>query len=436
MVVKMIDLLVRNVQIEWEPSCVDVAVDDGVIVDRGVGLDYVAAQEIEGNGRYLTPSFVESHLHLDIALMNDWRVPGRPEPYLSHYGLNESMERRRRDFTVEDIDRRASTALELAARHGVTALRAQCHVDREVGLKHVKALQRVKEKYAERVTVQIVAFPQQGLINHPDNANLFREAFRVGVDVMGGASNLDVENGRIDSQAHINAAFDLAMELDVDLDIHADLGIPQTVTLDELETVYIARQTIKRGYQGRVTVGHACTLGVATPDVAAEAISLIKEAELNVISQPDLYRLGRDDTHNVRRGLTRVKELLAAGVNVTYASNNVRDALRPLGNFDLLEEGLILAYGAHMDTVKELNTILRMSTYHAAKALRLPNYGLQPGCVADFVVLDAPNASAAIVGQVEKGVVVKNGRLMAANHTISQLYSGSIATNLLKKNII
>ncbi|WP_119066599.1 amidohydrolase family protein [Aggregatilinea lenta] len=424
----MIDLVVRNVRIEGEPALVDLAVKDGAIVERGVSLNVVAAQEIAGDGRLLIPGFVESHLHLDIALMNDWQTPGRPEPYLSHYGLNQSVERRRRDFTPEDIERRASAALELASRHGVTALRAQCHVDREVGLKHVEALQRVKEKYAGRVTVQIVTFPQQGLINHPDNAPLFREAFRIGADVMGGASNLDVMgDGRIDWRAHIDAAFDLAMELDVDLDIHADLSIPQSVTFDELETVYIAQQTIERGYQGRVTVGHACTLGVATPKVAAEAIALIREANLNIISQPDLYRLGRDDTHNVRRGLTRVKELLAAGVNVTYASNNVRDALRPMGNFDLLEEGLILAYGAHMDTVEEFNTILRMSTVNAARALRLPHYGLQPGCTADFVILDAPTPSAAIVGQAEKAYVVKNGRIMATNQTISHLYQGTLA---------
>lgn len=428
----MIDLLIRNVRIEDEPECVDLAIDNGVIIGRGVQLDYDAAQEIAGNGRLLVPGFVESHLHLDIALMNDWHTPGRPEPYLSHYGLNEAMQHRRREFTVEDIEQRASTALELASRHGVTALRAQCHVDREIGLKHVEALQRVKERYADRVTVQIVTFPQQGLTNHPDNAALFREAFRVGADVMGGASNLDrPASGQIDWRAHIDAAFDLAMELDVDLDIHADLGIPQTVMLEELETVYIAQQTIARGYQGRVTAGHACTLGVAPPDVAAEAIALIKEANLNIVSQPDLYRLGREDTHNVRRGLTRVKDLLAAGVNVTYASNNVRDALRPMGNFDLLEEGLILAYGAHMDTVEELNTLLRMSTSNAARALNLADYGLEPGCMADFVILEAPTPSAAIVGQAEKAYVVKHGRVMAINQTANHLLNGVLAGRFL-----
>jgi len=109
----------------------------------------------------------------------------------------------------------------------------------------------------------------------------------------------------------------------------------------EFPRLYIARKTIETGYQGHVTAGHVCALGSALPEVAQQVIQFILEAGISVVSQPDLYRLGREDTHNVRRGLTRVKEMLAAGVNVTYASNNVRDALRPMGNFDPLEEALI-----------------------------------------------------------------------------------------------
>ncbi len=423
----MIDLLLKNAKLEGNDVYLDIAIADGIIIDRapstslkaGSSLDYVARQTLDLGGQLLIPGFVESHLHLDIALMNSWQQPGRPEAYVSHYELNRALERRRREFTAEDIERRAGAALELASRHGVTALRAQCHVDTEIGLKHVKALQKVKEKYAGRVTVQIVAFPQQGLLRHPKTKDLVREAFRVGADVMGGAANLDV-----DVKSHIDAAFDLALELDVDLDIHADLSLPPQVELDDLEVVHIARRAIACGYQGRVTVGHVSALDSALPEVAEQAIQLIKDAEINVVSQPDLYRLGREDTHHVRRGLTRVKQLLAAGVNVTYASNNVRDALRPLGNFDLLEEALILAYGAHLDTVDELNTLLKMSTYNAAKALRLQNYGLEKGCAADLVVLDAPAASAAIVGQVEKRYVFKAGRLMASNQVMSELYNG------------
>ena len=420
----MIDLILRNAHIEGEEKNLDLAIDGGVIIDRGPGLNYTARQEFDLGGCLLIPGFVESHLHLDVALMNFWSRPGRPAPFTHPGELNEAMEQRRRSFTRADIEQRASAALELASRHGVTAVRAQCHVDPEIGLKHVEALQSVKEKYAGRVTMQIVAFPQQGLLRYPQTIDLFRAAFSAGVDVMGGASNLDSE---ADFKAHLDAAFKLAMDLDVDLDIHADLGIPATVTLDELEVVHIARRAIEYGYQGRVTVGHVCALDSALPEVAEQAIELMHAAGLSVVSQPDLYRLGRGDTHHVRRGLTRVKQLLAAGVNVTYASNNVRDAYRPLGNFDLLEEGLILAYGAHMDTVEELSTLVRMSTYNGAKALRLQNYGLEKGCQADLVVLDASSASAAIANQAEKRYVFKAGRLMAANQVVSQLFNGVFA---------
>jgi cytosine deaminase len=187
--------------------------------------------------------------------------------------------------------------------------------------------------------------------------------------------------------------------------------------------VYLAKKTLEVGYQGRVTAGHLCSLGSAEPDVAQRVIELLNEARISVISQPDMYRLARQDDVHVRRGLTRVKELLDGGVNVTLASNNVRDVLRPVGNFNLLEEALILSYGAHMDSIDQLDTLMRMATYGGAKAIGLEDYGLQPGCKADMVVLDAPTPSAAIVGQVEKNYVFKSGCLMAASHTITERFN-------------
>jgi len=414
----VIDLLLRNATLQDGSIGVNVAVDAGVIIDQGANLAYVAQQAVDLQGRLLIPGFVESHVHLDIALMNSWQIPGRAQPFRSPRELNAAVEQRRKAFTRQDIEQRAGQALELASRHGVTAMRAQCHVDPEIGLKHLEALQSVKERYADRMALQIVAFPQQGLLHNPKTLDLFREAFRCGADVMGAAANLD--HG-IDFKQHLDAAFHLAVEMGVDLDVHADLSIPDRVELDDLEVVHLARRTIEYGYQGRVTAGHVCALDSALPEVARHAIELIKAAQLNVVSQPDLYRLGREDAHHVRRGLTRVKQLLTAGVNVTYASNNVRDAFRPLGNFDLLEEALILAYGAYLDTVDELDMLLRMSTYNAARALRLQGYGLEIGCAGDFVILDAPSPSAAIVDQAEKNYVFKAGRLMVASHVHSEI---------------
>jgi cytosine deaminase len=417
----MIDLLLRNASVQDSREHLDFAVDHGVLVDCGIGLHHPAAQELDLGGRLLIPGFVESHAHLDIALTNDPVQPGRPQPFRSPVELNQAVEQRRKNFTRQDIEQRAGLALELACRHGVTAVRAQCHVDPEVGLRHLEALVAVREKYRERVTLQIVAFPQQGLFSRPGSLDLFINAFRCGADVMGCASNLERGPG-VNFREHIDAAIDLAMEMDVDLDLHADLGIPPNVGLEDLEVVHAARRVIERGYQGRVTAGHVCALDSAFPEVAEEAIGLIEEAQISVISQPDMYRLGREDPRHVRRGLTRVKQLLAAGVNVAYASNNVRDAFRPLGNFDLLEEGLVLAYGAHMDSVAELETLLKMSTYNAAKLMRLEGYGLQSGCQADFVILDAPSPSAAIVGQAEKLYVYKAGKLVAQNRRTTHLF--------------
>lgn len=406
----MIEVLLKNVCIQEQVQLTNVAVDGGRIIDVGPELEYSARQEFDLNGRLLIPGFVESHLHLDIALMNSWGKAGRPLPFRVPADVAGDLTRRRAAFTQEDIERRASAALELASRHGITALRAQCHIDPEVKLRHLEALLRVKQKYAGRVAVQIVAFPTRGLVRHPEVVELFREAFRMGADVMGCASR------QTDLPGNIDAAFALAIEHNVDLDVHADVSLEYPpVELDDMDVFRLAQLTLKHGFQGRVAAGHLCTLGSCHPEVADKAIALILQAGISVVSLPDLYRLGRQDTCNVRRGLTRVKELLRAGVNVTYASNNVRDAIRPLGNCDLLEEALILSYGAHMDTVEELETLIRMSTYNAAKALRLDDYGVAKGCAADLVVLDASSASSAVASQAEKLLVFKAGRLVAAS---------------------
>ena len=156
------------------------------------------------------------------------------------------------------------------------------------------------------------------------------------------------------------------------------------------------------------------------PDVAERVIEKIKEAQITVVAVPDLYRVGRNDVRHVRRGLTRIKELLTAGVNVTYASNNVRDCLRPMGNMDILEETRSLIDGAHMDTVEHLYQLMNMITYNAAKGIGIRDYGLERGCRADLVVLRASSIPAAVIGKTEKTYVFKSGRLMAANRTVSE----------------
>lgn len=415
----MIDLLLRNVVVDGLDEQVSVGVDDGHIVELGTNVDKKARREIAGHGRYLIPGFVESHLHLDIIHSNDARVAGRQQEFDSMAALTADVEARRKAYTYQDIVQRAVFALQCALRHGTTAVRAQCHVDPEVGLDHLRALQTVKEQVADWMTLEIVVFPQQGLLQDVRLMRaLTQQAFDIGADVMGGAADLDIS---CDFKEHVDLVFELARTSDRDVDIHVDLSLRADAEWEDLEVAYVAQRAVENGYHGRVTASHANRLDSVRPEIASQVIALLNDAGVSVVSQPDLYRLGREDRQHVRRGLTRVKEMLSAGVNVAYASNNVRDPMRPFGNLDLLEEGLILAYGSHMDTVEELRTLLKMCTYNAAKILRLPNYGLAPGSVADMVLLDARSASAAVVDQAEKAVVVKSGLVRAVSERTTTL---------------
>jgi len=417
------DLVLRGAHIKGEEQPVDLAVTAGCIAARGPALAGRGAQEFDCAGRLLTPGLVESHVHLDIALMNPFDRPGRRAAYTSQAGMVAEMERRRAETTPGELIRRAGRALELASLHGVTALRAQCQVDDGAGLKHLEALLAVREQYAGCVDLKITAFPAHGLFaKDPGAPARVRAALRAGADAVGGSPSHDrgFEGPGDYRQRHFDTAFELAAEFNADLDLHADLALPDEVGLEDLEVVMVARRALEGGLQGRVTVGHAAALDSALPEVQAEAVRLIHEAGLNIVSLPDLYRLGRADSHHVRRGLTRVKELLAAGVNVALGSNNVRDALRPLGNFNLIEEALILSYGAHMDTVDQLETLMEMITTNPARALRLDGYGLEPGCSADMVVFDAPSAPAAIVGQAPARWVFKRGRLVAETEVVTR----------------
>jgi cytosine deaminase len=405
----IVDLVVRNVRVEKCDPLQQIAVQAGKIVACGRQLDYTGVSEVDAGGRLILPGFVDSHVHLDIALVNDMQKPGRQILYTSQKEMMADMEARKKAFTKQDIIYRAETLLDMAVRHGVTAVRAQCHIDPEVGLHHLEALLEVKQRVVSRITLQIVAFPNQELLR-ADTLSLFENAFTMGADVMGCAPLHDEDRFR-----HMDVALELAAKYHVDLDVHADLTLPQVVDVDGLDVVTLARKILSGGYQGRVCAGHLSALDSLSQADASKVIDLIREANISVISLPDLYRLGRTDTQHVRRGLTRVKEMLQAGVNVCFASNNTRDCLRPYGNMNPLEEALILSYGAHMDEVGQLESLIQMATTNAARAIGLTSYGLNPGDNADFILLAASSPSAAIINQSEVSHVFKAGQLLVEN---------------------
>ncbi|MBW3086748.1 N-isopropylammelide isopropyl amidohydrolase [Austwickia sp. TVS 96-490-7B] len=413
----MTDLMITDALLTADGPLHDILIDSDritAVLPAGMTRQDGFHQVIAAQGRLVVPGFVDPHIHLDVALSGNVARPGRPQPFTDVRTLNAAVEERRTSFDHDDIVRRVMATVRMAVQHGTTVLRTQCHLDTVVGTRHLDAVLDARDRLGDLATVQVVAFPQQGFHRHAGTIELFREVLADHPDlVVGGAPVFDPG---VDAREHIDTAYALATECDRDLDFHADMGLTPAPgspgpELDSLEITHIARRAVQHGWQGRVAVGHAAMLGCATPEVAAQAIDEIVAADLAVIAQPDLFRLGRTDVRDVRRGLTRVKELWAAGARVTFASNNVQDAFRPVGSCDMLQEALVLSYGAHMDAVAELDALLTMCTTMAARVVGLRGHEVAAGGRADLVVLDATNPSAAVVGQVDRVAVISAGRL-------------------------
>jgi cytosine/adenosine deaminase-related metal-dependent hydrolase len=220
-----------------------------------------------------------------------------------------------------------------------------------------------------------------------------------------------LRGGAFKPREYIDTIFDLALKNNLPIDFHVDESDePEVTTLD-----YIAEKTIATGMEGKVTAGHCTSLAAVSDKIAEKVIAQCAEAGLHIVTLPscNLYLMGRKDKQPIRRGVTRVKDFLKAGVNIAYASDNIRDPFRPYGNADMLEEGLLTAQVLQMGTPSELETVFRMGTYNPAKILGLKNYGTQVGCKADLVLLEAASPSEALISQATKAYVFKNGKPVA-----------------------
>ena len=223
-----------------------------------------------------------------------------------------------------------------------------------------------------------------------------------------------------DTQRHIDLVFELAQRFGAPVDMHADFADDAT---DPRYTAlsYIADRTIELGYQGRVSLGHVTSLAALSREQAQPVIERLREAEVNIVTLPatDLYLGGRNDTCNQRRGLTPVHRLRDSGVNVTFSSNNVRNAFTPFGKADMLQIGNLLAHAAQFGTPHSQAEILRMATYDAARSIGLADYGLAEGRIADLVVLDSPMVGDVLADIPPRVWVVKRGRVtvVSEHHT-------------------
>jgi cytosine deaminase len=402
------DLLLRSCRLP-DGRAADVGCRDGRIAEIGALAGRASRHAVDCAGRVLTPGLVESHIHLDKALLSA-RAPGTLGTLAEAIRVTGLA---KRQFTVADIRARARRVLDMAVGHGTTFMRSHVEVDPIVGLKGLEALLPLKEEYAPALDLELCAFAQEGILQTPGTEALLAQALSAGADLVGGCPYNDS-----DARAQIDIVFRLAREFDVDADFHVDFfDEPQ-----HLHVLDIAERTVRNGWQGRVAVGHLTELAALPPVEQDRVIAAIREAGIGVIMLPatDLYLMGRKDVRSVRRGLAPARRLLAAGVPVAAATNNVGNAFTPVGTADPALMGFLVAVGCHMGTRHDLLEAFAMLTAHPARILRVPDYGIDVGCRADLVVWDAEHAEDIVATIAPRRLVVKRGRVSVEHERITR----------------
>ncbi|HLO02925.1 MAG TPA: amidohydrolase family protein, partial [Symbiobacteriaceae bacterium] len=309
------DLILRNVLLQDNEPLVDIGVKDGKIVAIEPNLNAKAAEEIDGEGRVVIPGLVESHIHLDKALVAD-RKANRSGTLWEALSVTAEL---KPTFTKEDIYDRAKRALLMEIAAGTTHLRAHSEFDPIGGFGGFEVTMALKQEFKHAIDIQVVAFPQEGIIKSPGTDKMMIQAMEAGADVVGGVPYVEP-----DPRKHIDIIFEIAKKFDKDLDIHQDFFDNwENTTLE-----YLCDKTLAEGYVGRVSVGHLTALGALTPEQAKPIIEKMAQCEMNVMPLPatDLHLGGRKDQGNVRRALAPIRALRDSGVNVCIGSNNIRNA--------------------------------------------------------------------------------------------------------------
>lgn len=405
------DILIKNARISDETPLTDIAIKDGKIEKIGLNRTDSANKIIDVAGRVVIPGLVESHIHLDKALIAS-RKPNKSGTLKEAIEVTAEL---KPTFTKEDIYERASKVLNMIIPNGVTTIRTHAEFDPAQGFTGFEVIMKLKEEFKHLVDIQVVAFPQEGIFKAPGTETMMYEAMEMGADVVGGIPYNDAP--AID---HIDLIFDIAKRFDKDIDLHQDFADEA----DNMSIEYLCKKTIAEGYQGRVSVGHLTALHALPKEELDPIIALMAEAKINVMALPatDLHLGARNDEYNVRRAVTPIRKLRDGGVNVCIATNNIRNAFTPYGNGDILQTAMLAIPVAHLGGADDLPTVLPMITENPAKALGLEGYGIAEGNKADLVVLDTKLVHDAIIDIPTRLYVIKNGKITVETTKTIKVY--------------
>ncbi|MCY1289446.1 N-isopropylammelide isopropyl amidohydrolase [compost metagenome] len=379
----------------WGGAAVDIAVENGRIAELSPPAPRAPESVLlEGNGQIMLPPLVEAHAHFDKTLWGENWHSHTAGDSLSQRIANERSLLRSIDTPIEE---RASALIRECIAHGSLHFRCHVDVDAQLGSRHLEAMQRVRENFGDLIDMEFVAFPQTGLLRDPGTVDAVQQALLMGAENVGGLDPCGIDNDPI---THLTRVFELASAHRRGIDIHlhdeGELGLWQIERIIEF--------TERHQLQGRVAVSHAFCLGQARPTrldaiaerLAAQRISIVSTAPADIEVPPYL-------------------ELDARGVNLCLGSDGIRDAWSPMGNGDMLERAMLLAFRFNLRRDEEIAACLRAATVNGARALGLAHYGLEPGCHASGVLLPVRNVAEAVVSRPHRRSVISKGRLVARN---------------------
>jgi cytosine deaminase len=404
----MLDLLIHNATLPDGRINMSVAVQDGRIVEVTQGLSPAAApaaETLDAGGLLLSPPFVDVHFHMDATLTYGMPRVNASGTLLEGIALWGEL---KPSLTTDAVIERALTYCDWAVAQGLLAIRS--HVDTsDPRLLAVEALLEVKKQVAPYIDLQLVAFPQDGVLRTKGGADSLKRALDLGVDVVGGIPHF--ERTMADGAASVKLLCELAAERGLLVDMHCDESDdPLSRHIESL-----AYETQRLGLQGRVTGSHLTSMHSMDNYYVTKLMGLMVEAQVHVASNPNvnITLQGRFDTYPKRRGLTRVPELMAAGLTVAFGQDDMMDPWYSLGSADMLDVANMGLHVAQMTSQAAMRQCFDAITTNPARILQLQGYGIAKGCNADFVLLQARDPVEALRLKATRLKVFKRGKLLS-----------------------
>ncbi|NMV49303.1 cytosine deaminase [Lactobacillus reuteri] len=400
-------MLLKNVHVDNHEEVVDVRILNGKFSEIKANLTPHDGEEvIDGKENLLLPPFVDSHVHLDATL-----TAGQPE-------WNETgtlfdgiriWSERKQDLTKEDVKSRAKKTLLNMVGHGIQHVRS--HVDvTDPHLIAARALLELREELKDWIDLQLVAFPQEGILSYPHGRELMEQAVKEGLDVVGGIPHFEFTTEYGWQSVHFLMA--LADKYDRLVDVHCDeIDDPASRNLEVLAT-----EAYERGMKDRVTASHTTAMGSYNDAYTYKLFRLLKMSDINFVSNPlvNVHLGGRFDTYPKHRGVTRIKELTGAGINVSFGEDDIQDPWNPLGDGNMLDAVTMGVYIAHLMGYHQLQDAFNYVTYNGAKTLHISdNYGIEVGKPANCILLNAHDFYNALNKHVEVLYNIRHGKVLA-----------------------